>query len=557
MQYCKYLILSFLFMPFSLFAQDITGLWKGTLFNDTTGQYYKYEIGISKEKGKFTGFSHTWFILDDKQYFGVKKVKVRIADDGKILVEDDGLISNNYPVAPNKNVRQLNVLTLDASEEVMKLTGPFSTNRTKEYHSLTGSIELQRKNDFWQSALVPHLQELGRDKELSFVKEEAENNDRAVRQRLLAEKENEASVTAMKTKSAAETKLAEKEKQQAEAKQKSDEVAARKKEEKQKEQAAEAEREILRKQNAEMAIAEKERRQAEIKLQAETKLQTQRAELARKEETKRLEAEKKEDERLAQKASIAKTATEKKQVALEQQQQEADKAIKKEQAVAAARKEKEAMAAAEKEKSALAKLAQQQQEAKASAQKAQLELAKKAQQQKDAIAVREKDELVKIEQEKKDAAKTTMVSNPDATAKQSVSKPVELQTAQPSTASGAPAQNVNERKTVLQQTVSFTSDSLMLSLYDNGEIDGDTVSVLMNGELIVAKQGLSTNAIKKTIYIPANTDRVELIMYAESLGSIPPNTGLLVIRDGKSLYEIRFSGDLQKNASIVFNRKKE
>ena len=79
----------------------------------------------------------------------------------------------------------------------------------------------------------------------------------------------------------------------------------------------------------------------------------------------------------------------------------------------------------------------------------------------------------------------------------------------------------------------------------------------MNGDLILAKQGLTTNAIKKTIYIPANIDRVELIMYAESLGSIPPNTGLLVIRDGKSIYEIRFSGDLQKNASIVFNRKKE
>ena len=54
----------------------------------------------------------------------------------------------------------------------MTLTGPFSTNRTKEYASLTGTISLQRKNDFWQSALVPHLQELGMSNELSFVKKE-------------------------------------------------------------------------------------------------------------------------------------------------------------------------------------------------------------------------------------------------------------------------------------------------------------------------------------------------------------------------------------------------
>jgi hypothetical protein len=109
----------------------------------------------------------------------------------------------------------------------------------------------------------------------------------------------------------------------------------------------------------------------------------------------------------------------------------------------------------------------------------------------------------------------------------------------------------------VQQTVSFTSDSLLLSLYDNGEVDGDTVSVLLNGRIFLEKQGLSTTAIKKTIYIPANIDRMELIMYAESLGAIPPNTGLLVIRDGKNLYEVRFSGDLQKNAAIVLNRKKE
>ena len=109
----------------------------------------------------------------------------------------------------------------------------------------------------------------------------------------------------------------------------------------------------------------------------------------------------------------------------------------------------------------------------------------------------------------------------------------------------------------MQQTVNFAEDSLAITLYDNGEVDGDTVSVLMNGVLIVAKQALSTTAAKKTIYIPSNMDRVELLMYAESLGSIPPNTGLLVVRDGKSVYEIRFSGDMQKNASIVLNRKKE
>jgi hypothetical protein len=377
---------------------DITGLWKGTLYNDTTQMNYQYEIGIGKEKGRYVGFSHTWFILDDKQYYGVKKVTIRIANDGKIIVEDDRLISNNYPVPPNKNVRQLNVLTLHATEPIMTLTGLFSTNRTKEYNNLTGSVSLQIKNDFWQSALIPHLEELGKANDLSFVRMQKEAANK------LASDDNATAANHNINKQAEETKNEEA---------------------------------TLKKEKAAKEAAQKE---------------------------------------AIQKAAIAKQAAE---------------------------------AAAEK--------------VQATEQAATETANKTTENSKTAIA---------------------------STQKENNSKELPVLVSKP-------AASVNERQTIVQQTVSFTSDSLLLTLYDNGEVDGDTVSVLLNGQLILEKQGLSTVAIKKTIYIPANTDRMELVMYAESLGSITPNTGLLVIRDGKQLYEVRFSGDLQKNASIVFNRKKE
>jgi hypothetical protein len=41
-------------------------------------------------------------------------------------------------------------------------------------------------------------------------------------------------------------------------------------------------------------------------------------------------------------------------------------------------------------------------------------------------------------------------------------------------------------------------------------------------------------------------------MYAENLGSIAPNTGLLVVKDGSNQYEVRFSGDLQKKCCYHF-----
>lgn len=119
------------------------------------------------------------------------------------------------------------------------------------------------------------------------------------------------------------------------------------------------------------------------------------------------------------------------------------------------------------------------------------------------------------------------------------------------------AANIKKRELENIQTVSYKTDSLVFTLYDNGEIDGDTVSVLVNGKVFMGKKGLSTRPVTETLYItPDLGDTLQVIMYAESLGSIPPNTGLLIVQDGRDRHEIRFSGDLNKNASITFRRKK-
>ena len=119
------------------------------------------------------------------------------------------------------------------------------------------------------------------------------------------------------------------------------------------------------------------------------------------------------------------------------------------------------------------------------------------------------------------------------------------------------ASDIGNRSIETIQTVYFKSDSLLLTLYDNGEVDGDTVSVLLNGKVLMGKKGLSTNAISQTIYMtPDLGDSLQMIMYAENLGAIAPNTGLLIVQDGRDRYEIRFSGDLSKNAAIIFKRRK-
>lgn len=121
----------------------------------------------------------------------------------------------------------------------------------------------------------------------------------------------------------------------------------------------------------------------------------------------------------------------------------------------------------------------------------------------------------------------------------------------------APAAEITSRKTVVIRTIDFKSDSLTLVLYDNGIVDGDTVSVVLNGEVIIPKLGLTEKAYRKVVQIPPGTgDSLQLVMYAENLGSIPPNSGLLIIEDGSDRHEVGFEGDLKRSSAVTLRRKR-
>lgn len=113
-----------------------------------------------------------------------------------------------------------------------------------------------------------------------------------------------------------------------------------------------------------------------------------------------------------------------------------------------------------------------------------------------------------------------------------------------------------EREDVIQNEIEVESDSLQAEIYDNGEIDGDMISVFYNKQLILYNQKLTHKSIKINLQLDSAKTVNEISMFAENLGLIPPNTALLVIRDGKNKYELRLSSSLEKNATIRIRRKK-
>lgn len=122
----------------------------------------------------------------------------------------------------------------------------------------------------------------------------------------------------------------------------------------------------------------------------------------------------------------------------------------------------------------------------------------------------------------------------------------------PSTINSPTNSKIEKRSKQLIRVIEVDSKTFKVDMYDNGQIDGDTISLYFNGKLMVSRQRLSTEPIHLNITMdPTRTDN-ELVMYAENLGSIPPNTALMVVTVGDKRYEVNISSSEQTSGTVRF-----
>lgn len=424
------LFLLVLFFPARLFAQDITGLWKGELYVDSTKKYLPYEIAISEVKGKLTGYSHITFDENGKTETGLRDLTIERKED-QIIIEDVSLIDNSFSFVPPKSIKKTMKVTLSVQDTVMFLKGYWSTNRTKHFLSATGSVEMHRKSDYKATVLYKKLAELKLADNLAFNEPEKKPAQEL------------AQVSPPKIQSTPPPEPLN-----------NPDVA---------------------KKEAPLTVKEK----VPLPTSAPVAAVTKPVEINKAEPPKPPPPVAK-----VTAPPVVKPATTKPVLA-------------------------PTVAVATKPAPAIAK-----------------------------------------------PIPPPVVAAPVIITRPTVVEKKPDPVVVPNVATGAA--DVDKRTVATTQSVFYHSDSLVLTLYDNGYVDGDTVSVVMNGEVIFSKQGLSTRAVNKTIYITKETpDTIRLVMYAENLGSIPPNTGLLVVHDGEDVYDVRFSADLKSNAAINLTRKRK
>lgn len=94
--------------------------------------------------------------------------------------------------------------------------------------------------------------------------------------------------------------------------------------------------------------------------------------------------------------------------------------------------------------------------------------------------------------------------------------------------------------------------TIRLDFYDNAEIDGDTISVLLNDQVVVGHQRLALRPITVEVKVDLDHREQEITMVGENLGTIPPNTALLIVTAGRRRYQLYLSSNGQKNAQVRF-----
>lgn len=116
----------------------------------------------------------------------------------------------------------------------------------------------------------------------------------------------------------------------------------------------------------------------------------------------------------------------------------------------------------------------------------------------------------------------------------------------------APALLVENRLVETQHEFVVKSDTVRIECWDNNEEDGDIISLNVDGKWLLRDHLLTREKVE--FLIPLRGDGVLLVLHAENLGSIPPNTAAISVYDGQSFRTVTLQSNQTKSEGIWIGR---
>jgi hypothetical protein len=111
------------------------------------------------------------------------------------------------------------------------------------------------------------------------------------------------------------------------------------------------------------------------------------------------------------------------------------------------------------------------------------------------------------------------------------------------------------REKVFTREIPITGDSIELRFYDNAEIDGDSISLFLNNRLLFQHIRLTDKAYTIRLSAKDLQENNELVMVAENLGAIPPNTSYMLAIVGNKRYDAQLASTEGSSAMIRLVKK--
>ena len=561
----SFLLISF--FPLFGFAQSLNGVYTGVLSNDSTTvrRDQSFEMALTEYNGKVYGYAYSTFIVNDTLYYIVKRVKGKV--EGDICeVEDDEVISHNFPQKPEKKVFVTYTLRRNVSDSIWKLDGNWQTNLTKKYYAISGKVETKEEKDLSKSKLYEHLGDLDLQKTLAFNKpKEKKPEKKPVKEskdaiaKSAVKKQEEKNVQHVDTKTVdkkPDASIAKTDIKSPDNKTTSSSINDKK------EVAANNTNTIDKKPDTSIAkLGKRDPANKTVSVPANNQqnpnekkdiVATNTTPVEKKPEANIVKTDVKVPDNKAAGSPVINSAT---------SNEKKDIPVTNTNVVAKTENKATDNKTVPATNTAVGKTDSKQPDNKLVSVPVGYQptpIVKKDIASANTTTVDKKPETNIA---KTDNKTTTAPNQPIQNVKKDIAekKPdasFEFQELKRDRKFKPAASLVDGRLSVPSETIYFKSDSLSIAIYDNGEVDGDTVSVIINDEMFIQKQGLKSSAFRKTFYIPRiESDSLLVVLYAENLGKYPPNTGLLQIKDGEEIFYVRFKADLNQNAAIVLRRK--
>ena len=124
-----------------------------------------------------------------------------------------------------------------------------------------------------------------------------------------------------------------------------------------------------------------------------------------------------------------------------------------------------------------------------------------------------------------------------------------------------PAQTIEQklitRKKKIFTTIPVEGDSVVFSFYDNAIVDGDSISLFLDGKMLFTHIKLADKPYTVKVAVTDLNDESELVMVAENLGAIPPNTSYMVAVVGSQRYTANLASTEDSSAVIRLRKPKK